>query len=224
MHANHRNTGLWDWLRLAFAGLVLSALAACTESLDTNVTRFGAPLPAPAGQSFAVVAGNPALAGGIEFGQYAHLVAAELVKQGYVEAPSSDAATLIVRLDYGVDTGRTAIESTPDPYWGPWRGYHGFGGYRHGPWGWGWNDPWFDSGIDSYTVYTSGINLKIDARDGKRLFEGKAEAVSTSNKLSYLVPNLIEAMFTGFPGDSGKTVRISVAPEKAGPQMAPAGK
>ena len=49
---------------------------------------------------------------------------------------------------------------------------------------------------------------------GHRLFEGKAQAASTSNKLSYLVPNLIEAMFTNFPGDSGKTVRITVAPEK----------
>jgi len=39
-------------------------------------------------------------------------------------------------------------------------------------------------------------------------------AVSTSNKLQYLVPNLVEAMFTGFPGNSGETVRISIAPEK----------
>ena len=51
------------------------------------------------------------------------------------------------------------------------------------------------------TVYTSGIDIKIDRRvDGARLFEGKAEAVSRSNKLPYLVPNLVEAMFTGFPG------------------------
>ena len=61
----------------------------------------------------------------------------------------------------------------------------------------------------------SGITLKIDAHaDGKRLFEGRAEAASTSNHLTYLVPNLIEAMFTNFPGNSGKTVRITVAPEK----------
>ncbi|MEY2943252.1 MAG: hypothetical protein RLY97_1266, partial [Pseudomonadota bacterium] len=26
--------------------------------------------------------------------------------------------------------------------------------------------------------------------------------------------NLVEALFTGFPGNSGETVRISVAPEK----------
>jgi hypothetical protein len=70
-------------------------------------------------------------------------------------------------------------------------------------------------GVDSYTVYTSGIEMKIDRRaDGQRLFEGKAQAVSTSNRLPYLVPNLVEAMFTDFPGNSGETVRISVAPEK----------
>jgi hypothetical protein len=57
--------------------------------------------------------------------------------------------------------------------------------------------------------------MKIERHaDGLRLFEGKAEAVSTSNHLQYLVPNLVEAMFTGFPGNSGETVRISVAPEK----------
>jgi hypothetical protein len=46
------------------------------------------------------------------------------------------------------------------------------------------------------------------------VFEGKAEAKSRSNRLPYLVPNLVAAMFTGFPGNNGETVRISVAPEK----------
>src|SRR5690606_15708244 len=84
------------------------------------------------------------------------------------------------------------------------------------PWGFGWDDSFFGGGRDvySYTVYTSGIDLKIDrSADGQRLFEGEAEAASTSNRLQYLVPNLIEAMFTNFPGNSGETVRISVAPE-----------
>ncbi len=215
------------WLRALLATLALATLAACTQTLDTDVTRFASQLPHPAGQSFTVVAGDPALAGGIEFGQYAALVSAQLAKQGYTPAPDPSSAALVVRLDYGVDKGRTVVSSSPDPFWGPWHGYHGFGGwgggwgpgwgggfYPHGPWGWGWYDPWFASNVDSYTAYTSGLTLKIDDATGHRLFEGKAEAVSTSNKLSYLVPNLIEAMFTGFPGDSGKTVRITVAPEK----------
>ncbi|MFM6831540.1 MAG: DUF4136 domain-containing protein, partial [Novosphingobium sp.] len=86
--------------------------------------------------------------------------------------------------------------------------------------GYGWYDPFFygsgfNNGVDVITVYTSGIDMKIDRRaDGQRLFEGKAEAASQSNRLSYVVPNLVEAMFTDFPGRSGETVRISIAPEK----------
>ena len=104
------------------------------------------------------------------------------------------------------------------PYWSPWYGYgrHGYWGpYRGGLWSYGWYDPWFGGNdIDVTTVYTSGVDMKIDRRvDGVRLFEGKAEAVSRSNKLQYLVPNLVEAMFTNFPGNSGETVRITVAPE-----------
>src|SRR5512139_400411 len=133
---------------------------------------------------------------------------------------------MIVRFDYAVAKARERIRSTGfyhDPFWDPWYGYRGYpyawhrpGYFRpYGVWGYGWYDPWFDGDYESYTIYTSGISLKIDRRaDGQRLFEGKAEAVSTSNRLQYLVPNLVEAMFTGFPGNAGETVRISVAPEK----------
>jgi hypothetical protein len=39
--------------------------------------------------------------------------------------------------------------------------------------------------------------------------------VSTSNRLPYLVPNLVEAMFTDFPGSSsGETLRITIKPEE----------
>ena len=209
-------------LRLAAVPLVLASLSACATNFDASVKRFQSQLPAPAGQSFAVVADDPALSGGLEFAQYAHLVEAQMARVGYTPS-DPDHATMIVRFDYGVDKGRERVRSTGfhDPFWGPWYGYRGyghFGGYYgrgFGPWGYGWYDPFFDNDIESYTVYTSGISLKIDRKvDGVRLFEGKAEAVSTSNRLQYLVPNLVEAMFTKFPGQSGETVRITVAPEK----------
>lgn len=219
-----------DWVRLALVPLMLAALAACATPFNANVSRFQSELPAPKGQTFAIVADDPALAGGLEFAQYAGLVSQRMSALGYVPAASADNADLIVRFAYGVDKGRERIRSTgfADPFWGPWYGYPRFhsgfygspywgGGYYrpHGVWGYGWYDPWFDQGYESYTVYTSGISLKIDRRvDGQRLFEGKAEAASTSNRLQYLVPNLVEAMFTDFPGRNGETVRISVAPEK----------
>lgn len=212
-------------LRLAAAAVLLMALAACATPFKADVSRFQSQLPAPTGQTFAVVADDPQLAGGLEFAQYAGLVQTQMADLGYTPVEDPSKATLIVRFDYGVDNGRERVRSTgPSGFWDPWYGYRPFGMYRPypysywgNPWHYGWYDPFFDSGrgMDSYTVYTSGISLKIDrAADGERVFEGKAEAVSTSNRLQYLVPNLVEAMFTGFPGNSGETVRITVAPEK----------
>lgn len=207
-----------NMLKMLVVPMVLAFLAACTNTLDTRVSRFNN-LPPPSGQTIAVVADIPALAGGIEFNQYARLVEDRLAAVGYRPVPAGQGADLVARLDYGVDQGRERVRSTPgfrDPFWSPWYGYGPRFGYRRfaGPWGFGWQDPWFDNDIESYTVYTSGVSLKIDRAGGGRLFEGKSEAVSTSNRLQYLVPNLVEALFTGFPGNSGETVRITVAPEK----------
>lgn len=209
------------------ASLMLAALAACATPFNANVQRFSSQLPAPAGQTFAVVAEDQSLAGGLEFSQYAGLVSNKLQALGYTPVADPAQADLIVRFDYGVDKGREKIRQTGfvDPFWNPWYGYNRFGyygrrGYYYpyrpiGAWGYGWYDPFFDSGYESYTVFISGVSLKIDRRaDGQRLFEGRAEAASTSNRLGYLVPNLVEALFTDFPGRSGETVRISVAPEK----------
>lgn len=209
------------------APAALLTLSACATGFPAQVQRFQA-MPAPQGQSFVVQPQDPDKAGSLEFAQYADLVRRHLIAQGYQEAPSADSATFVVGLDYGVDDGRDRIVARPDPF-----GYHGFGyrpfysrfGYfgraRH-PFYWGWHDPflygpWGRGGydIDSYTVYTSFLDMDIRrTADGQALFEGLAQARSRSNELPALVPNLIEAMFTGFPGNSGETVRITVAPER----------
>ena len=222
-------------LGLAAAPLLLAGLAACATPFNANVKRFSSAMPAPTGQTFAVVAADPRDSGGLEFAQYADLVAAQMSRLGYVRTDPSHAA-MLVSLDYGVDRGRDRLRTTGtgyDPFWGPWYGSRfGYGyapfyrrsalGYypysRFGRWGYGWYDPFFyGSGygdVDVVTVYTSELDLKIDDKSsGRRLFEGKAQAASRSNRLGYLVPNLVEAMFTDFPGHNGETVRISIAPE-----------
>ena len=227
--------------KLASAPLLLAGLSACATGFNADVSRFQTQLPAPTGESFAVVADNPDLAGGLEFAQYADHVEAQMARLGYAQAASPEEATLLVRFDYGVDEGRERIRSTGfnDPFYSPWRSYGRLGyygarspfyrpryvrtrdgrlvrvGYAGSPWGYGFYDPWMGGPeVTSYTVYTSGIDMKIDrAATGERLFEGKAQALSRSDRLQYLVPNLVEAMFTDFPGNSGETVRITVKPE-----------
>ena len=214
-------------LTLAAPAMLLS-LGACATGFSTEVSRFQA-MPAPQGQSFVIRPADPDDRGGLEFGQYADHVRRHLVALGYVEAPSAQGASFVVTLDYGVDQGRERVVATPDPFADPW-GYRGFGRHpyysRFGYWGrryrhpfyWGWHDPfWGDYGYDvrSYTLYTSFLDMDIRRTgDNQSLFEGRAQARSRINELPALVPNLIEAMFTGFPGNSGETVRITVMPER----------
>ncbi|MEM7665157.1 MAG: DUF4136 domain-containing protein [Pseudomonadota bacterium] len=203
----------------AFLPLALVAsLGACATPFKADVSRFAAQLPAPQGQTFAVVAEDPKLAGGLEFDLYADMVGSELERLGYVEAATPEAASLLVRFDYGVDNGRERIRTTGG-FVGGGFGFNRFNRFgRFGGFGFnrgfafGFHDPFLAGPqVRSFTVFTSGIDLKIDeTATGERLFEGKAQAISRSNRLQKLVPNLVDAMFTDFPGNSGETLRITI--------------
>ena len=217
------------------APAALLALGACATGFPAEVQRFQA-MPAPQGQSFVIQSADSGKNGSLEFAQYADLVRRHLIGLGYSEAPSAREATMVVSLDYGVDDGEERVVARPDPFgrYGYGYGPYGFGyrpyysrfgyfGRRRSPFYYGWDDPFlYGPGyrgrgyeLDSYTVYTSYLDLDIRrTADGQSLFEGLAQARSRSDDLPVLVPNLVEAMFTGFPGNSGETVRITVAPER----------
>lgn len=202
----------------ALLGLSALGLSACATGLPTKVSRYQA-MPHPQGQSFVIAPMNPADEGGLEFSRYAALVAEHLQAQGYAQAQSPQQATMVVHLGYGVDDGHTEIVSDPF-YYGPRYGY-GWG-YGRG-WGrgyyWGWNDPFWYAPyggpyVRSYTYYVSELDMNIRRKaDNVSLFEGKAKARSRSDNLGKLVPSLVEAMFTGFPGNSGEEIKITVPPE-----------
>ena len=205
----------------AAAPLALLMASACTQPFQANVSRFQA-LPVPEGQSFAVEPADPRNNGGLEFAQYAALVRQRLAAYGYRPVDGGARPELVVKFDYGVDHGVQKVVSRPaaGPAFGPW-GYGGFGPYGR-RWGYGsafyygwdpfWYDPWYRD-IDTYTVYTSYADMVIErTSDGKHVFEGKAKARSMNDALPKLVPNLVEAMFTNFPGQSGEEVKITIAP------------
>jgi hypothetical protein len=204
-------------------GAAAVALSACAEQLNTTVSRYQA-MPAPQGQTFFFVpGGGMATNGGLEFQRYAGLVAQQLQARGYAPASSAQGANMIVQLGYGIDQGQTRIVEDPfyrsrygygglyGPYWGspfyrPRFGW-GLGGYS-----WGWDDPfWYGNGIDSYVEYHSQIDLHIrQAGTNAPLFDGRAQARSETSRLDVIIPSLVDAMFTGFPGRSGETVKITI--------------
>lgn len=228
-----------NFLKATAAGAALLGLAGCATGLPTQVSRFQA-MPAPTGESFFVVPMNPADEGGLEFSRYAAMVAAEMAEEGYLQAASAADATMLVQVGYDVDEGRERLVDRSIGYdrysrFGPYGFYdpryrylsrfgyvplryryarHRYYGPRLGFY-YGWDDPfWGGRDVRSFTEYRS--NLEIDIRrtaDNQAIFEGEARARSRTDDLGTLVPNLIEAMFTDFPGQSGETVRITVREE-----------
>ena len=211
-------------------GVAAVALSACAEQINTTVSRYQA-MPAPQGQTFFVVpAGGMANNGGLEFQRYAGLVAQQLQARGYTPASSAQTANMVVQFGYGVDRGQ--VRYVQDPFYGTYSGF-GYGGF--GPWGgfyrprfgWGWgggyymgwNDPfWYGGGIDSYVEYHSQIDLHIrQAGTNAPLFDGRAQARSETNRLDVVIPSLVDAMFTGFPGRNGEVVKITI-PTKQPPR------
>ena len=197
-------------------GISTLGLSACATGLNTQVSRFQA-MPAPQGQSFVVVPMNPQDMGGLEFSGYAEQVAQNLQALGYGRASTVDQATLVVHLGYGVGDAQTEVVSSPSlgyGYGGGW-GYPFYYGRRS--YYWGWADPFWGGGygdIRTYTYYVTEMDLNIRRKvDNASLFEGKAKARSRSDTLSKIVPSLVEAMFTGFPGNSGETLKITIPPE-----------
>ncbi|MBA2466893.1 MAG: DUF4136 domain-containing protein [Sphingomonas sp.] len=239
-------------------GAAAVGLSGCATGLNTKVSRYQA-MPAPAGQTFYVVPAYQNVRNS-EFNHFAAIVSQQLAARGYTPAGAPQLATMLVRLDYGVDEGRT--ESTQDPFARSQFGYGGYGdpfyrsyrdpfgysrydpfyrgytgrpyysrygyyGRRSSPYYYGWDDPfWYSSPyagyspgygqpIRDYTVYKGFLDLDIVRRaDNARLFQGQAQARSQTDETGVLVPNLIEAMFTGFPGRSGETIRITVPARK----------
>jgi hypothetical protein len=221
-----RITKLSAALALAVAAVGLSG---CATALNTRVTRYQA-MPAPQGQTFIVVPGDGmARNGGLEFQHYASMVAQQLTARGYTPATDTQGASMIVQLGYGVDEGQVHYQSDPfGPYgYGPYGGF-GYGGFwgrgRFSRFGWGspfyygWDDPfWYGGGIDTYVEYHSQIDLHIRQKGTNApLFDGRAQARSGSNRLDALVPSLIEAMFTGFPGQNGETIKITIPNKPTG--------
>jgi hypothetical protein len=200
------------------AGVAALGLSACAESINATVSRYQA-MPAPQGQSFFVVPdGGMAHNGGLEFQRYAGLVAQQLETRGFRPAADAQSANMIVQFGYGVDRGQVRYVDTGfyggfGPRWGRGDFFSPrFGRGFRGGFLWGWDDPfWYGGGVDSYVEYHSQIGLHIRSAQGNApLFDGRAQARSDTNRLDVVIPSLVDAMFTGFPGRSGEVVKITI--------------
>jgi Domain of unknown function (DUF4136) len=215
------------------AALTLVSACSTTTQIASDVARFHR-LPVPAGETFRIVPSDASKKGSLEFDSYATQVTSQLVQAGFRPADASVAATYDVRLDYMISGGKEKIASRPgfgssfssSRYYGGFGGYGGYGGFggygRHGfRGGYSYYDPFYDPffygggfsepEVYSYTVYTRKLNLDIvKTVGGDKLFEGRVESTGSDNRLPEVMPYLVQAMFTNFPGNSGVTQRVKI--------------
>jgi len=206
---------------------LLLFVAACATPFRSDVARFHAIQSIAPGSTYSIEAADPEKKDSLEFQTYAARVAQALEARGLRQAPRGVAGDYLLAVDYGVDQGREKIDSRPG--FGPSYGYGFGGGGRYGFYGYpystrytgyyGWYDPYWSawgpgafasSEIYSYTEYGSFLQVQMKAREGPVVFEGRAQAETRSRDLTKLVPLLVQAMFTDFPGQSGQTVTVSI--------------
>jgi len=196
--------------------LFLFALSACgTPNFQATVTRFHRDLP-PKGETF-VVRPQKDQAGSVEFDTYASQVISQMAAAGYRQAPAGKPADLVVEFRYGIDNGRSEIVTTPlygrESYWTRQncaRMMPPFDCYT---------PPLND--VQSFTVFTRWVELSItDARkkatEPVKLFEGRSYSEGSNRNLPEVLPALVAALFTDFPGLNGETRTIAVAPDCCG--------
>ena len=203
-------------LRLATAGLLLGtglALAGCdtTNGGPVQVTRFHLPQPIAPG-SFSVTTtpmggpGSPMAPDGLELAGYSDIIAAELTKLGFTRAPSASSELVVAA---SVDRA-----SRPDYRQGSSVSF-GFGGASFGRssgvgGGIGTTVP-----LGSRERFLVGTRMMVQIKrrsDGSVIWEGRAftEAKGQSPEASpqAAVAKLAHALFTGFPGESGRTITV----------------
>ncbi len=193
------------------------ALSACVSPryVSSDVTRFHT-LPAmPSGQTFAITALDKEQEQSLEYKQYADMINTKLSAMGLKQSTGGPSkADFAITLKYSVDGPSPDVRSRTSSVS---IGY-GFGGPR---WGWaGTYDPMYDSYANTQQVYVRRVELNMykgstyGTASPERVFEGRALSEGLNGQIVPVMPYILDALFTDFPGASGstKTVRVQVPP------------
>jgi len=219
-------TGLWfcrKWSRLAGRGLRGSRLAAgmallgvallsgCASTITTEVTAFSQgnwQNDPPRTYAFDHGAGKE---GRFEDQTYEQWLAQALTGVGF-EQVARPQAHYLVNMEYDSNAGLMRVQETvyPDPwyggpYWGPY--------YRPwGPWGWGGPGYWPPQTIVRDVPVTQST-LRVffkDAATGRRVYQVTAQHRDENASLQAAMPYLIRSAFVQFPGESGRSRRVTL--------------
>lgn len=203
---------------MTFSTIVL--LSACSMTVRNDVSSFHH-MPTPNGESVAIVPLSLSQdAESLEFQDYASLVRKQLTMLGYTVASKKD-ADLLVELGYSVKRERNNRQrpfernfGVFDPWYGAGYGYYNWYYWRRNAFFYNsFYDPFYGSshmGHRTHPQYSRNLLLDIRTSTGEKIYEGRAESMGSSKSLPKVMPYMIEAMFTNFPGESGDVKQIVI--------------
>lgn len=206
-------------LKYLFVSVAAVALSSCA-SVQSDVTRFHTLPPQGSGQTFTIKAASSS--GGIEFESYLARVSSHLQNYGWAQSSSGDADYSVI-LDYRM--GGSSERHGSVPIMGQTGGgttYHrgsvntyGSYGSTYGSYsGTSYTPATFGvvgSAPYSITVHDRYLNMRISDRAGRSVFEGRVVSTGQSADIAAVLPQMIDSLFTNFPGESGKTKRVEKA-------------
>ena len=196
-------------IALAATPLALSACATTGSNLGpTEVSRYNLGTPIAPG-TVAVEPAPGSMSTGLDYNLYADAVVAEMARIGFAPALTGTTSQYIASVAF-TRSSRGAIQTPPKFTIG--LGGGSFGGGRRGGVGLGGG---VSTGIGSRTreVYMSELFVQLRRRsDGTVVWEGRAQRPGMSGQPD-TQPNataarLANALFRGFPGESGITTTV----------------
>lgn len=192
---------------LLTAALMVTGCATAPASFPTEVTRYRAD---EVGRGTIALMPDEGVDNGPEYQVYALAVGDALTKQGYTLVPDGSKSVYVAKIGFHTEA-RPVRERSPFSIGlggGTWSGNGGGGGVGLGG---GVSFP-IGRGRDREDAL-SMLSVKINQRQGDLgVWEGRAQSraigVVGNAVADKLAPKLATALFTGFPGESGRTIEV----------------
>ncbi|WP_296611607.1 hypothetical protein [Sphingomonas sp.] len=192
---------------LLTAALMVTGCATAPASFPTEVTRYRAD---EVGRGTIALMPDEGIDNGPEYQVYALAVGDALTKQGYTLVPDGSKSVYVAKIGFHTEA-RPVRERSPFSIGlggGTWSGNRDGGGVGLGG---GVSFP-IGRGRDREDAL-SMLSVKINQRQGDLgVWEGRAQSraigVVGNAVADKLAPKLAAALFTGFPGESGRTIEV----------------
>ncbi|MGD8325329.1 MAG: DUF4136 domain-containing protein [Sphingomonadales bacterium] len=193
-------------IKLGFLPVALSLLGACsTPKFEADVVRFHTLSAANEFQNKSItVVPQYEEQNGLEFSSYADAVGQKLAGLGFTPAANQEEADFLAVLDYNIQP-RAAVDERRDSPVSVGVGVGGVGshvGVSVGTiFGVGERKP------DTYYSRYLGIKLQ-DRTNNQIIYEGRVTSEGKEGNPSLILPVMIDALFSEFPGPSGVTTEF----------------